>query len=329
MSEDWKRLILESTRVLEDKEGHSYEYSHVEFFLHPSGKTIRRYEHLHVDADESQVHHSWLESAEAEQAMAAVRARQVARGGKPAFFALGGGGASAPSSDPFEAALRALCQRSDGFVIAEDAVSGRFVQFAGGVGEPLTLDAPNLSPSELARAGAAFAGQPFQINEWEGHYGFNLTLSAPARAASAARRFFAEVFGSKAPRLSFRDENDAPRASSAPAGEVVAQLGPALQQLLARSGGFVIAQEASGRFVQFAGGVGEPLLLDVPNLSGPELARAGGAFAGQPFSINEWEGKSSFNLAFGSDARAAAEAAQRFFVEVFQIPAPSVTLETD
>jgi len=232
-------------------------------------------------------------------------------------------------ADPFEAALRALGQRSDGFVIAEDAVSGRFVQFAGGVGEPLTLDAPNLSPAELARAGAAFAGQPFQINEWEGHYGFNLTLRDPARAASAARRFFAEVFASKAPQLSFRDENGPQQPSAGPAGGVVSQLVPALEALLTRSGGFVIAQEASGRFVQFAGGVGEPLLLDVPNLSGPELARAGGAFAGQPFSVNEWEGKSSFNLSFGRDARAAAEAAQRFFVEVLEIPAPSVSLETD
>lgn len=327
MSEDWNRLIVASEKLLEDKEGHPYEFSHVEYFRHPSGRVIRRLETLHVDADHSRVHHDWLEPAQAEQAMTALRAKQAARGGEPAFYDLAqGGGAGA---DPFAAALQALCQRSGGFVIVDDAVSGRFVQFAGGVGEPLTLDVPSLSGAEVARAGAVFAGQPFQINEWEGTSGFSLTHSDVERAITSARRFFGEVFQSMAPQLSFRDENSPPPGSSAPAGGVVGQLVPALEALLTRSGGFVIAQEASGRFVQFAGGAGEPLLLDAPNLSGAELARAGGAFAGQPFSVNEWEGKSSFNLPLGSDVHAAAQAAQRFFTDVLQIAAPSVTLETD
>ena len=328
MSEDWNRRIVESELVLEDKEGHPYEFSHVEYFLHPSGRTIRRLETLHVDADESRVHHGWLEPGEAEQALQALRARQAARGGKPAFHELGN---EAPTpSDPFEAALEALGKRRGGFLIVEDAVGGRFVQFAGGIGEPLTLDVPSLSPEEVARASALFAGKPFQINEWEGHLGFSMTHSDAGRAVVSARRFFGEVFGSLTPQLSFRDENSPSRgAEQAPAGPLVSLLAPALAALLTRTGGFVIAHERSGRFVQFAGGVGEPLLLDAPNLSAPELARAGAAFAGHPFSVNEWQGGSSFNLPLGSDAQAAAAASERFFVEVLQIADPQVTLETE
>ena len=70
----------------------------------------------------------------------------------------------ASHSETVRAALNRLLTRvilrpSGGFVIIEDAQSGKFVQFAGSEEEPLLLDLPSqtLSPDEMAKAKALFA----------------------------------------------------------------------------------------------------------------------------------------------------------------------------
>ena len=105
-----------------------------------------------------------------------------------------------PSSNLPEA-LTSLLQRSGGFVVATDA-GGRFVQFAGGVGEPLLLDVPNLDAAEGAKIVTAFAGQPFSLN---GNM-FNLPCADPAAGAAAAQTVFTQVFGVAAPQLSLLEE---------------------------------------------------------------------------------------------------------------------------
>jgi len=202
--EDWASRIAESRKVLGDKEGHTYEYSQVEYFLHPSGRTIRRLETLHCDADVERVEHDWLEPPEAGRAILTLRAKQAARMGKPAFVDLGAAGEVSPN--PLVSALEALLQRSGGFVIAHEA-SGRFVQFAGGPGEPLLLDVPNLSSDEVARAVVAFAGRSYQIHEWEGRPCFNLAHGTDARAAAeSGHRFFAEVLLIPQPSLTLETD---------------------------------------------------------------------------------------------------------------------------
>jgi len=211
--EDWSQLISESERVFHDREGMTYEYRAVEVYQHPTGRYIRRHESLHIDADVARVSHDWLEDPESH--LAALRGMVAAReaSGKPAFFDLNASDASnsrtskgtamqsAPNST-LTAALTALLQRTGGFVIVNEA-GGRFVQFAGGVGEPLLLDVPNLDAAEGARASQAFAGQPFSIT---GNT-FNLAYGQDAAAAAAgAETLFREVLGVPSPQFTLTEE---------------------------------------------------------------------------------------------------------------------------
>lgn len=214
--EDWERLERESEQVFHDLEGMTYEYKEVWVYLHPSGRHFQRYEYLHVDADTARVSRAWLEDPEGR--LAELRAKVAAREakGEQAFYDLSGGasapstppapsseaGASPMSQDALSTALTALLQRSGGFVIVNEA-GGRFVQFAGGVGEPLLLDVPNLSAEEGVRAATAFGGQPFSVSG----NGFNLAYGQDASAAAAgAMTFFQKVFGVAAPQLSLVEE---------------------------------------------------------------------------------------------------------------------------
>lgn len=209
--EDWEAQVKDAELVFHERRGMSYEYTQVEIYRQSGGRYIERYESLHVDADEARVRWSWLEGGEGRvadlRAEAAARAAQgegffdlnaasrpgPASAATPAAAgsgAVGSGARLGPGSDPLAAALEALLQRSGGFVIATDSGSGRFVQFAGGLGEPLLLDVPNLSAEEGIRASQVFAAQPFSV----AGSCFNLAFGEDTlAAASAARTFFREV----------------------------------------------------------------------------------------------------------------------------------------
>lgn len=213
MGEAWDQLARESERVYHERVGMSYEYKQVELFRHPSGRFLERYEFLHVDADEARVRWSWLEDGSqrlaALEAAAAARAAQgetdyidIFAQSKGAAPGAGASVAAQPASGDLAQALRSLLQRHGGFVIASEA-GGRFLQFAGGVGEALLLDVPNLSAEEGIRASQAFAGQPFTVQGST----FNLRFGEDADAAArAALSFFAEVWRISAPTLSLEQE---------------------------------------------------------------------------------------------------------------------------
>jgi hypothetical protein len=106
-----------------------------------------------------------------------------------------------------EEALRALRTRDKGsFVVFEDRLSKKFVQFAGSRWERLLLDLPTqpLDPDEMRRASAFFAKRGVQLHTWtvEGPDGerreqssFQLELGADVeRAAKLALGVFREVY---------------------------------------------------------------------------------------------------------------------------------------
>ncbi len=94
----------------------------------------------------------------------------------------------------------------------------------------------------------------------------------------------------------------------------------ALAGLLSRpSGAFTIFEDTStGKFVQFAGGEGESLMLDLPkaSLEPDERARAIEFF--RPFGPRDLE--DSFQVDFGRDAGHAAGVAMQVFAAVLCRP---------
>lgn len=98
------------------------------------------------------------------------------------------------------------------------------------------------------------------------------------------------------------------------------QIRQALMGLLGRAeGSFTIFEDTStGKFVQFAGGASEPLMLDLPKdaLEPDEHARAVEFF--RPFGAAEQ--KDSFQVAFARDAAHAAGVATRVFAAVLCRP---------
>jgi hypothetical protein len=223
VSEDWKQLVAASERVFHDLEGMTYEYSEVGIYRHPSGRFFSRNESLHVDADHPRIRFSWVEDPESLLAKQRQRVAERDASGKQAFFDIHAEQAAAaqntqpapaqaqgPTASPgvpmasqtLTDALTALLTRTGGFVIAADA-GGRFVQFAGGVGEPLLMDVPKISAEEGVRAATAFAGQPFTVSGDT----FNLGFGEDAAAASAAAMtFFQQVLGVATPQLTFTEE---------------------------------------------------------------------------------------------------------------------------
>lgn len=109
----------------------------------------------------------------------------------------------------------------------------------------------------------------------------------------------------------------------------------ALVRLLSRpSGAFVVIEDArSGKFVQFAGSSGEPLLLDLPSqtLSPQEMAKAKAVFSnlGYPgpetYRTEEFPGgppageQTTFNVKFGSDVDKATDLALAVLYQVYDL----------
>ena len=101
--------------------------------------------------------------------------------------------------------------------------------------------------------------------------------------------------------------------------DVAASLKRLLQRSTATDDCFVIVKEtSSGKVVQFAGSVDEPLLLVLAGqtLTAEEHARAAvllGSLGAAP------DGEQGFTVDFGRDVSAAARAATRIFSEVYQL----------
>lgn len=112
----------------------------------------------------------------------------------------------------------------------------------------------------------------------------------------------------------------------------------ALRALLNRSNddAFVIFEEkASGKYVQFAGSLDQPLLLDLPlqALTAEEQRRASVLFnelatgdATQADLYDQREGQVvgqqvSYQLVFDRDAERAADVTSRIFDEIYHLPA--------